>query len=293
MRTIKFLISLGIFIGDYFSRLVLRLLGRKPAATCVVLYYHSIPDDQKRAFAHQMDVVSNSTIPVPVQPVPQLLPGKRYSAITFDDGFENIISNAVPELEKRGIPAAVFLTVKYLGQFAVWWPPGTPERQQNIAPVEKWRQLPADLISIGSHTLTHPYLSSLSEPGARMELFESRAMLQDLFKRKIGILSFPYGDFNADLVDWCRDAGYEHVFTSMPENAFENGNVFISGRVSVEPTDWTLEFRLKLLGAYRWLPHAIFWKHRVRSIMGRPKNPWFGFSETLLKKLTARKKDFV
>jgi hypothetical protein len=27
---------------------------------------------------------------------------------------------------------------------------------------------------------------------------------------------------------------------------------FVTGRVSVAPTDWSLEFLLKLAGAYRW-----------------------------------------
>jgi peptidoglycan/xylan/chitin deacetylase (PgdA/CDA1 family) len=194
-----------------------------------------------------------------------LIPGIRYSAITFDDGFEDTINNAVPELKKRGIPATVFITVDFLGKYAVWWPESSNERQQRIAPAEKWQQLQTELISFGSHTLTHPFLSSLSETEARRELFESRVMLQKLFTRKICTFSFPYGDFNADLVNWCRDAGYERIFTTMPRYAFQNENEFLSGRVKVEPTDWPLEFRLKILGAYRWLPYAISLKRRFLS----------------------------
>lgn len=243
------------------------MFGRKPKATCVILYYHSVSDMQQKAFARQMDVVSSLTIPIPIQNIPPFLPGKRYSSITFDDGFEDFIRNAVPELKKRGIPSTVFLTAAYLGQSADWWPASAPERQQRIAHAEKWRQLQTDLISIGSHTLTHPYLSSLSETEARSELIESRLLLQDLLKLEISTFSFPYGDFNADLVDLCREAGYESVFTTMPSNAFQNGKEFLSGRVKAEPTDWSLEFRLKLMGAYRWLPHAISWKRRIKSCL--------------------------
>ena len=265
-RVIKFLISIGFFVGDYVCRLTMRLLGQKPNSTCVILYYHSVPDMQKRAFAHQMDIVKNLTIPISIERVPQLLPGGRYSSITFDDGFEDIISHALPEMQKRSIPATIFVTSGCLGQLAGWWPATAPEQKRRIAPAEKWQQLPNDLITIGSHTLTHPYLSTLGEKGARRELCESRLVLQELLKRKINTFSFPYGDFNADLVRWCREAGYERIFTSLPGNAFQNGNEFISGRVEVEPTDWSLEFRLKLLGAYRWLPSAISWKRRILSL---------------------------
>lgn len=262
----KLLISLGCCVSDRFWRLASRLCGRKPGATCVILYYHSVTDAQRSAFAHQMDTVSKLTNPISIDHVPPLLPGKHYSCITFDDGFENAIDNAVPELQKRGIPATFFVTVGFLGRCAEWWPSGTREQQWKIAAAERWRQLPSDLIGIGSHTVTHPYLAKLDEPEARRELCDSRMMLQALTQRKISTLSFPYGNFNDHLSDWCREAGYERVFTTLPRNAFQNASEFCTGRITAEPTDWEVEFRLKLLGAYRWLPFAISWKRRILSL---------------------------
>ena len=209
------------------------------------------------------------TEPISIQGVPKLLPGRRYSAITFDDGFETTIDNAIPELQQREIPATIFLTTGYLGRCADWWPESSAEHRDRIAPAEKWQQLRSDIISFGSHTVTHPYLSTLSEVDARRELLESRSKLQELLGRKIIAFSFPYGDYNADLLDWCRDARYERVFTTMPCYAFRNEKEFLSGRVEVEPTDWPFEFRLKILGAYRWLPYAITWKRKILSRFGR------------------------
>lgn len=266
-RIVKLLISLICFVSDCAWRSALRVLGRKPKATCVILYYHSVAGLQQRAFAHQMDIASRLTIPISVERVPQLLPGNRYSSITFDDGFEDTIDNAMPELLKRGIPATVFVTAAYLGRSAEWWPASLRERQQRIAPAIRWLQLSTDLISIGSHSLTHPHLSSLSETDAKYELSESRVILQKLLKREIRTFSFPYGDFNGDLVNWCREAGYHRIFTSLPGNAFRNANEFISGRVSADPTDWPLEFRFKLLNSYRWLPYAILLKRRFLSYL--------------------------
>lgn len=265
-RIVKLLISLGCFAGDCLRVLLLRLLGRKPRASCVVLYYHSVSEAQRNAFARQMDIVAQLTTPISIDRPPQLVPGKRYCGVTFDDGFEDTIDNAVPELQKRSIPATVFVTVGFLGQSAEWWPLSTSERQRRIAPAERWRQLPADLISVGSHTVTHPYLAGLSETEAKRELCDSRVMLQDVIQRKISTFSFPYGDFNDNLVTWCRDAGYQRVFTTRPGNAFQNANEFVTGRVTVEPTDWEAEFRLKLLGAYRWLAFAISWKRKILSL---------------------------
>ena len=41
---------------------------------------------------------------------------------------------------------------------------------------------------------------------------------------------------------------------------------FVTGRIAVNPTDWELEFRLKILGAYQWLPRVIAYK---RKLLGR------------------------
>jgi hypothetical protein len=53
------------------------------------------------------------------------------------------------------------------------------------------------------------------------------------------------------------------VFTALPQWKISNASEFVTGRVRVDPTDWRLEFRLKLLGAYRWLPMAVEMKRRI------------------------------
>lgn len=262
-RTLKLLVSMAVFVADSAWRIALRMTRRLPAPSCVVLYYHSVPDVQRRAFADQMDVVARLTVPISVERVPQLLPGARYSAVTFDDGFESTVNNAIPEMEKRRIPVTIFVTTGYLGEAATWWPASAPEKQQKIAPAEEWKRLPPDLISIGSHTVTHPHLPSMSEKDARRELHESRVMLQELLNRDISTFSFPYGEYNDELITWCREVGYERVFTIMPANAFRSVSEWVTGRVQVQPTDWCVEFRLKLLGAYRWLPYAMDWKRKL------------------------------
>jgi peptidoglycan/xylan/chitin deacetylase (PgdA/CDA1 family) len=263
MRTLKLLVSMAVYIADSSRRVFLRLIHRQTAPSCVVLYYHSVPDEQRRAFADQMNVLARLTVPISVEGIPQLLSGGRYSGVTFDDGFEDVVNNAIPELEKRSIPATVFVTTGYLGGAAHWWPESAPQRRQKIANAEEWKQLRSDLISIGSHTITHPHLPCMAENDARRELHESRAMLQAMLNRDIRTFSFPYGEYNEELIRWCGDAGYERVFTITPANAFRSAGEHVTGRVLVEPTDWRLEFRLKLLGAYRWLPYAMSWKRKL------------------------------
>ncbi|HEV2395325.1 MAG TPA: hypothetical protein VGS27_00100, partial [Candidatus Sulfotelmatobacter sp.] len=74
--------------------------------------------------------------------------------------------------------------------------------------------------------------------------------------------------FNQRLLDICRATGYRRVFTILPRLAFSSPQEFATGRVAVDPTDWPLEFRLKLLGAYQWLPYGISAKRKLASWTG-------------------------
>jgi peptidoglycan/xylan/chitin deacetylase (PgdA/CDA1 family) len=268
-RISKLLISMGCFAGDTIWRLFLKMIGKKPAARYVVLYYHDVPDAQRQMFARQMDMVLSLTVPLSTEDLPELIDGKHYSAITFDDGFENSLDNAVPELTIRNIPATFFVTVGFLNRKAEWWPTSAPQREHKIASSERWQQLPANLIKIGSHTVTHPHLAMVSEQEARAELYNSRVALEEILKRNIVSFSFPYGEFTPNMVKWCQDAGYGQAYTTLPGSSALSVHEFLIGRTGVEPDEWPIEFRLKLMGSYRWLPFAISCKRKIvkKSIM--------------------------
>jgi peptidoglycan/xylan/chitin deacetylase (PgdA/CDA1 family) len=268
-RTFRLLISVFFLAGVRVQQAFSRMLGRTPTATCVVLYYHSIAPEYRKVFGKQMDMVLRFTNPIDGEHLPELLPGIRYSVITFDDGFEDVIENALPELVSRGIHAMIFVTVGALGNTADWWPVDNLEHARRIATAEQLRLLPAKLISIGAHTVTHPHLTTLDEPRVKHEILESRCQLETLLGHKVRTLSFPYGDFDDKVVQWSREAGYERAFTTEHRKAFENPESFLVGRVKAEPTDWPLEFRLKILGGYVWLSYAVALKRRLRIIVTR------------------------
>jgi peptidoglycan/xylan/chitin deacetylase (PgdA/CDA1 family) len=119
--------------------------------------------------------------------------------------------------------------------------------------------------------MTHPVLPQIDREKLAQEVEGSRAKLAKMLGREIKLLSFPYGAFNDDVVDACRKAGYERVFSVLPYFAFSEPQEFLTGRMGVCPTDWPIEFRLKVLGAYRWLPFMFDLKRKVLSrLRGQP-----------------------
>jgi peptidoglycan/xylan/chitin deacetylase (PgdA/CDA1 family) len=242
-------------------------------ATWVVLYYHSIPREKRSGFAAQMDELSRHSTPLRADAQLSGSPVGRYVSVTFDDAYQNVLENAIPELAKRKIPATLFMVSDGLGRNPSWEDysaSGDPAMNEPLLTEEQLRTMPRDLVQIGSHTRTHPLLPQLSEQEARNELSQSRARLQEILQRDVTLFSFPYGAFNADLIKWCRDAGYEKVFTTAPRLASARGNDFAIGRVTVDPDDSPLEFSLKLSGAYRWWPYAVALKKKFMPT-GRPQ----------------------
>jgi peptidoglycan/xylan/chitin deacetylase (PgdA/CDA1 family) len=273
-RIVILAVSFMIFLLDWFWGLLRRVMGTKGPPMCVVLFYHSIPFEQREQFAEQMDTLLRYAKPISAEGTFDLTGGTRYAAVTFDDGFESVIENAVPILRKKGICATVFVVTEYLGKTASWRHFDTRlTGSERLMSVEELSMLPSDLITIGSHTSTHAMLTSLDEHAAKTEISESRLRLRQMLQRDIKLFSFPYGAFNASLVAWCREAGYTRVFTILPVPVLPNAEGYVTGRVFVEPTDWEIEFRLKLMGAYRWLPLAFTVKAKMMAAMRAFKWP--------------------
>jgi peptidoglycan/xylan/chitin deacetylase (PgdA/CDA1 family) len=267
-------VSLAVFAADWAWSVIRSLTGKTMPSRTVVLYYHSVPKEQKIAFARQMDSLIRCSQPQRADAIVSDSTGFHYSVVTFDDGYQNILESALPELEKRGIPATIFVVPGALGVKPNWedYSGGTDSAMHEpIMTEEQLRKLPSDLVQIGSHTLTHPMLPQLAELEARTELSVSRARLEQIIGKQVTLFSFPYGSFDDNSIQWCRDEGYERVFTTVPRVGLSGAGEFVAGRVAVEPGDWTLEFFLKLHGAYRWLASASVLKRGLAASFGSRK----------------------
>jgi peptidoglycan/xylan/chitin deacetylase (PgdA/CDA1 family) len=265
-RLFNLTVSMMVGIADWLLDRVSRVFGgQRPK--CMVLAYHAVSAGERTRFAHQMDVLLRHVKPVSagVESLPGA--GGRFAALTFDDGLENIIENALPELKKRGIPSTLFIVTDTLGQNRTWEHLGGDDtRNEKVMSEEQLRRLPSELVTIGSHTMTHPLLPKIDKRQVIQELLGSRVKLEKMLEREVKLFSFPYGESNESVIEACRESGYGRVFTALPVFAFTKPSEFVTGRVGTSPLDWPIEFRLKLAGAYRWLPYAFSLKRRIRSI---------------------------
>ncbi|MBV8771089.1 MAG: polysaccharide deacetylase family protein, partial [Deltaproteobacteria bacterium] len=270
-RLLKLSISLGFWCFLAAGRILLRLIRRGPSGTATVVYYHQIAPGERQRFARQLDHLCKWVKPIAADSRYPLPRGSRCVAVTFDDGWKSFAEIAFPELEQRKIPVALFAIPGRLGCRLEAY---TDEQLISAAELE---QLAAKGVTIGSHTLTHCPLTIVDDARALYELRESRRVLGELLGQEATLFAFPFGLSDERTVALCREAGYRRVFTTQPYRAYSRSGEFETGRVRVDPSDWPLEFHLKIIGAYRWLPAAIAAKGRLRQamhwLMGRTRYP--------------------
>jgi peptidoglycan/xylan/chitin deacetylase (PgdA/CDA1 family) len=186
-------------------------------------------------------------------------------AITFDDALSSVFDNALPELERYGFPCTIFVPSGKLGRFPDWIMEEQTDRDDPVVNAERLVSVVGPLVAVGAHGVNHVHMGQLSPDIARAEIQQSRLELEKLTGQPVLSLSFPYGDYNEELVTICRDEGLQKVFLICPESIDPTRDTLIRGRVAVGPNDWPIEFYLKISGAYTWMASASILKRRLRA----------------------------
>jgi len=266
IRLLKLFISILVHFIDQFEIVFHKIVGNKIPPKHIILYYHAVRQVQRERFAQQLDEIIRLAEPFQLDIKYPISNGIHNVAISFDDGFISFFENALPELLKRNIPFTVFVPTGFLGRYPDWIK--TKSHQfisEKVMNQEQLRELmKCKIASIGSHCVTHLNLLTLPGNEAKDEIYKSKSDLEKILGKAITTLSFPHGGFNQAHIEYAKQAGYKRVFSILPTLAFVRGDEYITGRILTDPTDWLLEFRLKLLGAYRWLPFAFNLKSRIR-----------------------------
>jgi peptidoglycan/xylan/chitin deacetylase (PgdA/CDA1 family) len=145
-------------------------------------------------------------------PEPEGNAGKRI-ALTFDDGFANVLRHGLAPLARHGFHAIQFLVADLIGRSNEWdLPQGEAlELLMDEKQIKDWLAAGHE---IGSHSLTHPFLTRISREQAREEIFLSKKKLEDRFNAPVRHFCYPYGDWNPAVRDLVMEAGYETACTT-------------------------------------------------------------------------------
>lgn len=269
-QRVKIAIALAFYLLAGTMQLLRRGLGRPTPHRLVILYYHGMPAALRTSFARQLDMLSSRVSVVPADYHGAAAPGGKSVAITFDDAFTSVLENALPELRARQMPATIFVPAGSLGRPPAWEAEcASAYSKEIVATADALRTQISDLVNLGAHSLTHPHLTRLPPEQARAEIAGCREQMRDIFGIDTRIFAFPYGDHDRAAVELCREAGYQRVFTNIPDVVDPVSDQLHRGRILVDPADGLLEFYLKMSGAYAWMGYIAALKTRLRTFLRR------------------------
>ncbi|OGW41438.1 MAG: hypothetical protein A2Y97_06495 [Nitrospirae bacterium RBG_13_39_12] len=93
-----------------------------------------------------------------------------------------------------------------------------------------------DLLEVGSHSLTHSNLATISTAMQRDEIKQSKTFLEDILNRAVNSFSYPYGSYTDETVTVVREAGFVCACTVNPGVVELDTDQFQLPRIMVE--DW-------------------------------------------------------
>jgi peptidoglycan/xylan/chitin deacetylase (PgdA/CDA1 family) len=189
--------------------------------------------------------------------------------VTFDDGYVDNLANALPVLRAFHIPATLFITTKFCDQ-AMRHPRYQPSTERLHLTWEEVRALATEpLITLGSHTITHPFLSRLSDSDVQREIIGSKRIIEEKIGAEIQYFCYPSGDFTLREQQYVRQAGYKAAVSVAPGVNRDLRHPFALRRTEMNDKDDEQAIRLKLNGGFDLLHHYLHWKRKRRFSHGR------------------------
>ena len=185
-------------------------------------------------------------------------PRGKTVAVTFDDAYRSIGEHAVPLLSRLGLPATLFVPTHWVGRDTpmAWrgidrYVGGAHEAE--LLPLS-WAEI-ASLSDagweIGSHTRSHPDLTTLSDDELGVELAGSRADVEARLGRPCRAIAYPYGFLDARVVRAAERTGYR-TGAALPVRQHRR-RALAWPRVGVFANDSDARFRAKASPWRRWL----------------------------------------
>ena len=173
---------------------------------------------------------------------------EKLVALTFDDGYRNFVTNALPTLERCGFSATVYIVSDLIGD-SNRWDGNTGISKNELMSTDEIKLCIARGIEIGCHSATHPKLTD-NKVDLERELLTSKRNLEDALGILVKAFCYPYGIYNQAIKKSLQQYEYSSATTMIRGRASSHDNVLELPRI---PINWhTLPhlFILKITSAY-------------------------------------------
>ncbi len=193
--------------------------------------------------------------------------------ITFDDGFADFRTTALPIMREFGLRCTLFLTTMYLGQTSRW----LVAEGEASRPMLEWSDVigfAGHDVEIGAHGHSHRQLDTLSRGSAIDDVAHCMSVLEDRLGVGVRSLAYPHGYSTRALrrevesLGFTSACGVKHAFSSLQDDRFALARLIVGDDVGqlaferlLEGQDLRIAPRTASISAWAWR-----WYRRSRKI---------------------------
>ena len=215
------------------------------------LMYHSIgnkiPDDYlgiyniaKKNFEKQMNILKDLNVSNNFN---DNIKNKNTYSITFDDGFSNILYNALEILNNCKIPFTIFVTPSLIKS--------NNSLYMNIAEIKKISE--NKFCKIGAHGYQHDDITLYSREKINLFINNSKKWLEDITGKEVDSFSYPFGKNNLITEKGLLNNNFKFAFTSQFGSNKKISNPLKLKRIDIWSFDSDIVFKSKLSGQWDWV----------------------------------------
>jgi len=189
-------------------------------------------------------------------------------SLTFDDGWESYYKNGVPILNKYGFTSTDYIISGYLGD-------------ADYMTKAQVKQLYTMGHEIGSHTVDHPDLTSLSATKLNTELKNSQSTLQTVIGAPVTDFASPYGAYNQTVLNNIKQYYSSHRSVDTGFNAKSNFDVYdikVQNMVSTTTLAQVQSWVQQAQASNTWL---VLVYHQVDSSLNKTSEPYNTYQSDL------------
>jgi peptidoglycan/xylan/chitin deacetylase (PgdA/CDA1 family) len=144
----------------------------------------------------------------------------RPIVLTFDDGYADFFTAAIPVLRSHGFTATSFVISGRMG-WGGFMTPGQVVAADGMG------------FTIGAHTVDHVALAAQTPARATWEMQQSKATLESLLGHPVLDFAYPYGSFNVYDMAQARRLGFETAASTMYGSLHSAGQLFMLSRLRI------------------------------------------------------------
>ena len=180
---------------------------------------------------------------------------KKKFIITFDDGYENLITNVFPILKKLEFSATCFVVTNMLNKYNVWDENRSDYKKMKLMNIDQIYEWVSNGFEIGSHTKDHLDLTSLDINKKKEQIIDSKNFINQSLGIKITSFAYPFGSFDDETIKIVQE-NYKYAVTTRPSkynpNKFDDMKL---PRISINKKTSIFKFLLKILTNYENLKY--------------------------------------